>query len=130
MKILRGNLLCITSHGRFLVLQSMLVLIHFPPTHIFTDGGRDCQTNVSSVRTPPAICTTFLPIAHLSLRDTHGAILQHPTGHRWRSRGGGGGVPPPPRFFFLGRPPSIFESLKNIYSYICILNTMKVIQSV
>ena len=49
--------------------------------------------------------------------------------------GGGGRVPPPPPPSNFsggggGRPPSIFESLKNIYSYICILNTMKVIQSV
>ena len=41
--------------------------------------------------------------------------------------GRGGTCPPPPRIFLGGgRPPSIFESLKNIYSYICILNTMKV----
>ena len=36
--------------------------------------------------------------------------------------GGGGGTCPPLDFFFPGGivPPSIFESLKNIYSYICI----------
>ena len=51
-----------------------------------------------------------------------------PNGHRRRSRGdGGGGGRVPPRIFLGGSspPPSIFESLKNIYSYICILNTMK-----
>ena len=42
--------------------------------------------------------------------------------------GGGGRVPP--RIFLGDRPPSNFESLTNIYSYICILNTIKVIQSV
>ena len=47
--------------------------------------------------------------------------------------GGDGGDVSPPQIFLGGIvPPSIFESLKNIYSYICILNTMKVhvIQSV
>ena len=48
--------------------------------------------------------------------------------HRRRSRGDGGDVSPP-RIFLGGIvPPSIFESLKNIFSYICILNSMKVIQ--
>ena len=43
--------------------------------------------------------------------------------------GGDGGDVSPPRIFLGGIvPPSIFESLKNILSYICILNSMKVIQ--
>ena len=40
--------------------------------------------------------------------------------------GGGGTCPPPLEFFWGDRPPpSIFESLKNIYSYICILTQGK-----
>ena len=54
----------------------------------------------------------------------HGLIGGDPGG------GGGDGDVSPLEFFWGDRPPSIFESLKNIYSYICILNTMKVIQSV
>ena len=44
--------------------------------------------------------------------------------------GDGGDVSPPLEFFWGDRPPLDFESLKNIYSCICSLNTMKVIQSV
>ena len=65
----------------------------------------------------------------VSQKNSEETSGRHPSHHRRRSRGGRGGRVPPSNFSGGGSsPPSIFESLKNIFSYICILNSMKVIQ--